>query len=62
MRDHGYDLRHYAKHMAEIGPKLVDKLHLYCATTMRIEFGRYLFEISSKEPVTEQPAHRVWRR
>src|SRR5258706_226850 len=31
MRDHGYDLRHYAQtHWPEIGPKLVDKLHLYC--------------------------------
>ncbi len=31
MRDHGYDLRYYLEiHWAEIGPKLVGKLHFFC--------------------------------
>ncbi|HEY5462776.1 MAG TPA: alpha/beta hydrolase-fold protein [Hanamia sp.] len=29
-RDHGYDLRYYlANHWSELGPKLIDKLHVY---------------------------------
>jgi hypothetical protein len=47
MRDHGYDLRAYAeRHWAELGPKLVGKLHFFCGDMddFYLDLAVYRFE------------------
>ena len=47
MRDHDYDLRHYAQmHWSTIGPQLVGKLHFYCGDmdNFYLNLSVYLFE------------------
>jgi hypothetical protein len=56
MRDHGYDLSHYAKaNWPRIGPKLLGKLHVYCGDmdNFYLNLGVYLFQqvlVESKDP------------
>jgi len=56
MRDHGYDLGYNIQsHWAEIGPKLVDKLHFYCGDMDNFYLNVSLYKLEDFLKTTKDP-------